>query len=140
MLGLFRNKRVTVGEIKFFSLSYSFGCMVNSNASYQLKWQDGGYVASVKPVNEPDENAKSIPVPDAFARGLENILKAHRVDKWNGFQKYDKLICDGKSFTLSVIFQDKSSLNARGYVRWPKGYGEVKKEIVALFETVLLSE
>lgn len=137
MFGLLGRKKVRIGEILFFSLSYTQGCMVDSNASYRLEWKDGSYVASVKPMNEPEENTQSIPVPEDFARKLEKLLTDYQVGKWNGFHKYDKLIDDGKSFNLVVLFRDENRINARGYMRWPKNYRDVKNQIISLFSEMI---
>ena len=137
MFGLFRRKKVPVGDISAFSFTYTQGCMINSYACYQLNWRDGGYVASVKPVNEPDAATKVISVSDEFARKLEKLLTDYQVGKWDGFQKMDQRIDDGKSFNLVVLFRDESRISARGYMRWPKNFRDVKNQIISLFSETI---
>lgn len=136
---LFQKRLVHIKEIVFFSFSYTQGYCCNANARYQLEWRNGGYVASVKPVGKSQEDAKTVSVPDTFARKLEKILTEHGVSGWNGFQKSNKQVLDGDSFGLSVTFMDQSGIEAQGYMRWPREYGAVKQEILSLFAEAIPS-
>ena len=96
--------------------------------------EDGRLVASNKPYGIADEAATIKDVDDSFREKLEAILKQFEVGKWEGFQKSDKRVLDGDSFDLAVWFDDKTSIHASGYMKWPKNYREFRDAIDALFE------
>ena len=135
LLALFlgRAKPVKIGEIEYFHFGYNSGSMVNASVSYTLNLKDGVYTASVKPLYEPEEATKTVTVDDSFARELERLLVQYKVGKWNGFHKFNKMVMDGSNFGLSVIMTDGTSLDAHGYMKWPKNYSEVRNGIEALF-------
>ena len=127
-------KSVKIGEIGYFSFVYGNGSMINGSVSYTLKLKDGVYTASVKPLYEPEEATKTFTVDASFARKLEQLLVQYKVGKWNGFNKFNKMIMDGDNFGLSVIMTDGTSLDAHGYMKWPKNYSEVRNGIEELFD------
>lgn len=93
-------------------------------------------MASVKPLNEPDEAERSVAVADSFARELEELLTGYQVGKWNCFDEADNNVTDGSSFWLHIIMTDGTRLDATGYMSWPKNYSEVRDGIEAMFERV----
>lgn len=126
-------KPVKIGEIRYFSFSYSAGYAAYSNVNYKLELKDGVYTATVKPLDEPDEVAKVFSVDESFVRELEQFLIDNKVGKWNGFKKASKMILDGDGFSLYIAMTDGTSLDASGYMKWPKNYAVVKGGIDALF-------
>lgn len=135
LLALFfgRAKPVKIGEIEHFYFSYSNGSMANGSVSYTLNLKDGVYTVSVKPLYEPEEATKTFTVDASFVRELEQLLVQYKVGKWNGFHKFNKMVMDGSNFGLSVIMTDGTSLDAHGYMKWPKNYSEVRNGIEELF-------
>lgn len=53
---------------------------------------------------------------------LASIIRQNKVDKWDGFQKYEPGILDGMDFVLSVKYDNGDSISAKGYMQWPDGY------------------
>ena len=137
MLSLFR-RNCTIGPIRYFSFGFSRSCVCNANVVYRLQWESGGYIASVKPMGEPEENSKTTPVSEEFVRKLANLLTKYRVGRWNGFQKTDNRVADGRNFSLTVINADQSRISAQGYMRYPRDYPAVKQEIEALFSEIFV--
>lgn len=128
-----RAKPVKIGEIEYFHFSYSNGSMANGNVSYAMELKDGSYTASVKPLYEPEEARQFFAVDESFARELEQLLVQYKVGKWNGFNKFNKVVMDGDHFGLSVMMTDGTTLDASGYMKWPKNYPEVRDGIEELF-------
>ena len=128
-----REKPVQIGELQSFRYDYNQGYMANSNVWYTLELKDGVYTAGVKPHNVPPEDEKSFTVTEDFARDLEQILVDHEVGAWNGFDKVDKRVLDGNGFSLYITMTDGTSVDAHGYMRWPKNYTDVKAAVEALF-------
>jgi len=130
-----RAKPVKIGEIETFSLSHRSENTAYGDEHYALRLEDGVYTASVKPLNVPTEETQSFAVDEEFARELEQILIDNGVGKWNGFDKVDKRVLDGRSFSLYITMTDGTSVDAHGYMRWPKNYTDVNAAVEALFQT-----
>lgn len=126
-------KRVEIGEIQSFYFRCTEGAMPNAYAEYTLELTDGVYTASIKPRGVPEEGKWTCTVDREFAESLEALLSENEVGKWNGFQKSDKRVADGKAFNLSMKMSGGTTLTAHGYMRWPKNYQAVKAGVEALF-------
>ena len=129
-----RSKPVKIGKIESFSLSYTTGNTANANVRYALTVENGVCTAAVKPVNVPPEDERTFVVDADFVRELEQILIDNEVGKWNGFDKTDKNVMDGDSFSLYITMADGASVDAHGYMRWPKNYAAVRDAVEALFD------
>ena len=126
---ILNNKKVKISEIKNFSFSYTQGYMINSSIRYNLEYKDDKYIATVKPYGIPDEEAREIKVSDDFVKEIEEILSKYEVNSWNGFNKSDKYVLDGDSFSCFIDFKNGESVSAHGYMSWPKNYSSVRKEL-----------
>ena len=128
-----RTKPVEIRNIQYFSFSYSSGSEANANANYSLRLQDGAYLVSVKPRGLPEEDMRTYEVDESFVRKLEQFLVSQDVGKWNGFDRSDKRVMDGSSFSLYITLADGSELSAGGYMKFPKNYAAVRSGIEAMF-------
>ena len=135
LLALFfgRTKPAKIGEIEYFHFRYSNGSMANGSVSYAMELKGDGYTASIQPLYEPEEAKRFFAVDESFARELEQLLVQYKVGKWNGFNKFNKMVMDGDNFSLSVMMTDGTTLDASGYMKWPKNYPEVRDGIEELF-------
>ena len=61
-------------------------------------------------------------------------MTKYNVNKWDGFNKSDKNVLDGNSFSFSYSNTDNKSIEAHGYMKWPNNYREFRDEIKALYE------
>ncbi len=127
-------------EIKSFHLSYSNGYMMNANIIYEFKLEDDRYIASIKPYLVADENTLIIDIDQDIVEKIVDILKKYEVNKWDGFDKVDKDVLDGDSFSLSVWFKDDKSIHASGYMMWPENYRNVRDEISDIFMEIYNKE
>ena len=126
-------KKVKIENIKSFSFHYTYGAMKNACVVYTLTNEDKRYTATVKPKGAPKENTLEFEVDGEFAKELEKLLSKNKVGRWNGFKKSNKRVADGKSFSLYITMADGRKVNARGYMKWPRNYAEVKAGIIELF-------
>ena len=125
-----------IKDIKYFSFNYSVGYYANANWSYVLELKDGAWAAEVKPNGVAPEDAEKYTVGEDFVRSLEDFLKEKKVGAWDGFDKADKYVLDGDSFSLYIRMTDDQSVSASGYMEWPEGYKEVQGGIDALFRAL----
>ena len=126
-------KKVEIKDIKYMHFSYSVGYAMYSNVNYDLEYKNSKYIAKIKPEGIADEDAKEVEVDEKIVIKLEEILKKYDVKSWDGFDKVDKYVLDGNSFSFSLRLKDESSISASGYMKWPKNYREVRKELDDLF-------
>lgn len=68
---------------------------------------------------------------------LEKVAEKYRLDLWDGFDKRNRQIQDGSSFSLSMTLADGWHISAKGSNRFPDRYANAKGEICAIFEELM---
>ena len=116
------------------SLSYRFTDNMSryGAGSLEIVQKNGAYTATVKLVGEPDESAKTVALTPEKVLAVEELLKKYDVGSWNGFDRNNKNVLDGRSFSISVRMTEGQEIYARGYMKWPKNYSEVAGTLQAL--------
>jgi hypothetical protein len=66
-----------------------------------------------------------------------DILRAHNVLSWNEYAESNPLVLDGTSFSLFIVFDDGTTISARGTNSYPKGLSAAVREIQSLFDRFL---
>lgn len=133
-------KKIEIKNIKSFSFSYTNGYAVNSNIIYTLKKENNKLFVSIKPYGIDDEEKLETTVDSRFLSDLENILNKYNVGSWNSFNKNNKYVLDGDSFSLSVNLENGKSISAHGYMEWPNNYNSVQEELDKLFMDIYIKE
>ena len=128
-------KSPEITTIKRLYFTYTNGYAMNSYVTYELNCDDKCTV-KIKPLGEDEENAKEYNVSKKDLERIEKVLKANNVEKWNGFNKNDKNVLDGDSFSMSITTREGEEIDAHGYMKWPTNYGEVKTELDKIFEDI----
>ncbi len=130
MIMLFQ-KPISIKNIKSFHFSTVDGMSMYDNTRYEIKCEDT-CIEIVKPNGEQEERKREI--SQERVKELEDLLNQYKVGSWNHFEKYDKNVLDGRSFSLSIHMVSGESISAQGYMKWPKNYGEVKMALKEFFE------
>jgi len=133
-------KKIEIKNTKSFSFSYTTGYTINSSVVYTLNKDRDKITVSIKPDGISEEEKLETIVDSSFLSDLENILNEYNVGSWNGFDKNDKYVLDGNSFSLSIRMEDDKSVSAHGYMRWPNNYANVKEKLNNLFMKVYNKE
>ena len=135
-------KEIEIKDIYSFNLSYSKGYAINANVRYEMIFdkENNKYIAKIKPYGISEKDKKEIVVDNDKIIELENILKKHHIEKWDGFNNIAKDVLDGDSFYLSVFMNDKNCIHASGYMMWPDGYGEFILDIDEFFMNIYNKE
>lgn len=131
------NNIQNVENIKVFHFTYTNGYAANAFTYYDVRLKEGKYVAYIKLNGVPAEEAESVEMTKEQVKKLEDILNKYKVYKWNGFDKTDKDVLDGDSFSLNLDMENGKSVVASGYMAWPDNYKEVKTELSTFFEGLL---
>jgi hypothetical protein len=64
---------------------------------------------------------------------IEKKLNEYHVSRWNGFNKNNKYVLDGDSFSFTLKYNEKDEVSAHGYMMWPNNYSEVKGYLINTF-------
>ena len=122
-------KRIIILDISKLSFSYSTGYAMYSSVLYEINYQDGKYLLKIKPDQVPEEEAKEFELDENQIQEIINILTKYNVSSWNGFDKVDKNVLDGNSFTFKLKTKKSEEIYAHGYMKWPNNYREVRDEL-----------
>ena len=133
MFILKKNNKVKITDIKYLSFYYTQGNMMNSNVKYTLTYENDKYIAEIKPNFKSEEEMKKVEIKKNDIEKIIETLKKYNVNKWNGFNKSDKYVLDGDSFSLYITFLDNTKLIASGYMMYPKNYNEVQNVLDKIF-------
>ena len=118
------------------SLSYSFTDNMSRYGSGRLEigYENGVYTATVLGKSGKEAVTKTVRLAPEKVLALEELFKQYNVGSWNGFDKNNKGVLDGRSFSLSVKMAEGQEIYARGYMKWPKNYSEVAGALKALMQ------
>lgn len=124
---------MTFKDTTRFRLFFTQGYMMNADTEYSYEYKDEKYIMTIKPYLVDKEDESSFEVDKSVIEELENIFNKYEVYKWNNFDKSDKDVLDGDSFSFSLEMNDKD-ISAHGYMKWPENYRNVREEVGAIFE------
>lgn len=115
-----------------FSESHSYRTRVQG---YEFRTEDSQYTVYFWLADE--EDPYPVPVDDTWVDQLQDIVYAYNVILWDGFNESFYELLDGTSFSISLTFSDGTTVNARGYGRFPAGYGDASAAIETHFLQLL---
>ena len=127
-------KEIVVSNINHLSFFYTRGYAMNADIRYEMDCNDGMCVVTYKPYGV--EKAKKKNIDNKTMKKIEDILNKYEVGKWDGFNKNDKNVLDGDSFSMYINMIDGTSISASGYMKWPTNYRDVRDELDSLFEEI----
>lgn len=128
---------IAVGDIKglrIFHYSTVDGMAIWDGVDYSIDYEKGKYIAKIKNNGESSDNAKKVEISKDKVKKLEDILNKYKVGNWNGFRGNNKDVLDGSSFNLYIKLEDNTTIDASGYMKWPKNYREVREELDSFFK------
>ena len=125
-----------IKDIKNLHYSYSVGYAMYAYYTYDIECEDKCTI-KIKPNGYPDEEAKTYDVSDDKMNDIISVLNKYEVSKWDGYNKSDKNVLDGNSFSFSLTTKDGANISAHGYMMWPKHYREVREELTSIFDSFI---
>lgn len=131
LLPSFRDKKIE--NIKHLYFTYTSGYAMYSYATYTLDCNEE-CILTVKPIGVPDEEKQTVEIPKEKVKQIETVLNKNHVSRWNGFNKNDKYVLDGDSFSFNLDYNEKDKVEAHGYMKWPNNYSIVKSYLVTEFD------
>lgn len=128
---------VSAPQAPIKEFSFNFDGTIGGMYNWTIKREDDGSARfKLEDHMRRDYSDLSDTVSAEFMDSLENICRKHSVYKWDGYNKYDRRICDGRGFSLYIKYEDGRSVNAHGMNKFPSGYHEFKDDLEALCEPV----
>ncbi len=124
---------IEIKDLKYFKYSYSVGYYKDASVSYEIEYKDDKYYFYFKDKGIPEENKKTYTLSEDNIKELIDIFNKHKINKWDGFEKSNKNIMDGNSFTLKIKYNSDKDVYAHGYMVYPSNYREVKTDIENFF-------
>ena len=124
-----------ITKLQLFKYHYINGNSMYANTDYQLECNEK-CIATIKSNGIPEEQSLIVEVKEETVTELINLLNEYKVGYWNGFQKSDKRVKDGHSFSIGIKVQDDIYISASGYMKYPKNFREVSKKIENIFQSI----
>ena len=131
---LFRNgfSKKKINSIKELDYSIYSGSIMNGNIYYKLKC-DNKCILESKLFGFGEDEFISIEVDSKSIDEIIDVLNEVNVYAWNGFNKSNKNVLDGSSYSFNLI-TDKDTITAHGYMAYPKNFSITLKKICAVFD------
>ena len=123
----------SISDIRHFSFSYTMGYAMNARVRYEIDYKDNYYNLVIVPNGIADEDTLEIKIDKEIINKVKDVLVKYNVSKWNGFDKVDKNVLDGNSFSFYLKTDSDVVVEASGYMKWPDNYGKVKEELNNIF-------
>jgi len=126
-------KRVNINsEVVYFSHKTS-GSRAGYTRYLVVEKRNGKVYVKTLPDGEGfEEDLVEREVSEECLRELTQYLKDHKVGKWAGFEKYNKNVLDGTSWSLDIRLENDKEIEANGYMSYPKNYREIINGIYEL--------
>lgn len=127
-----KNKK-SIKDIKSIEFSYTNGYMINSDTYYKLECNDN-CILQIKRYGS--SNKEKYNVDKCVLKDIEKILNKYNVSSWDGFNKSDKNVLDGDTFSMYIVYGNNKSISSSGYMMYPNNYKNVKEELDTLFNSL----
>ena len=110
------------------SFRYSEGSGMGSYYEYEINLEKNKYIFKAKGYNGVDLDVEK-EISEEQVKKLSKIIDDNDIKSWDGFDKSDKDVMDGHSFSLFIKYKSGESLSAHGYMKYPSNYREASKEL-----------
>lgn len=117
------------------SFNYSFGSYFGGYYDYEIYQEDDKFIFVGNGKNGVDLDINET-IDSYVLDDIQEIIEKYDVKEWNGFNKRNRDILDGDSFSLLVRYDDHK-IKAHGYMKYPANYKLFQKEINEYFDTLV---
>ncbi len=115
-----------VYQINKLEYSYTSGYAVNSDVSYKIDCDDK-CILIIKEYGKDEKDVIKKSLTNKDMDKFEDMLNKYHVLSWKGFNKSDKNVLDGNSFSFHLRYNDDEKLSASGYMMYPDYYNNFKE-------------
>lgn len=132
--GIVFSKVVTTKQYEGDIASFSFHSgSYWGYAEYDIENSDGRVTFRATGFNGNDMNVEKT-ISGEYLDRISDIIKKYDVASWDGFDESDDGILDGHGFTLKIKYTSGATLEAHGYMKYPRNYDEVDEELSEIFD------
>jgi len=78
----------------------------------------------------------SVEISEKDVNKIVKVLQKYNVKSWDGFDKSDKYVLDGSSYSFDLTTKEGLKVSAKGYMKYPDGYHEVISEIEKIISDI----
>ena len=117
------------------NFTYNYGSYNGGYYEYNIKNKNKKNIFTAKGYNGVNLNINK-EIDEYYLEQLSKIIKETNIESWNGFNKKDNKILDGYSFNLKVEYKNGKTINASGYMKYPKNYKNTHKKIVKFLKSI----
>ena len=116
-----------VYQINKLEYSYTNGYEVNSDVSYKIDCEDK-CILIIKEYGKDEKDVITKKLTNKDMDKFEDMLNKYHILSWKGFNKSDKNVLDGNSFSFHLRYNDDEKLSASGYMMYPNHYRDFKEK------------
>ena len=127
-------KKVELDEITYFCLSETTGNGAYSQCFYEAELV-GDTVNILIKMNGSNTGHTFTAQPE-FMHKLTETANAYNVGSYDGFDKADKRVLDGDSFSLAIKTSGGQEVKASGYMKYPENFREAMTAITLPFDEI----
>lgn len=128
-------KNMNIKSISYLRFFYTQGYAINSDVSYEINCDDK-HTVKIKPYGKSEEEAIELVIDANTLNKIMDVLNKYKVVKWDGFNKSDRDVLDGDSFSFTLTYNDGINIYASGYMSWPENYRNVRDEFDNIFKEI----
>lgn len=116
------------------SFHYNFDGTIGGNSHhYSVRVKDGVATMTIEDMQHQDYGEMTDTVGMDFVEALEALCAKYNVREYDGFKGYDRFVCDGEGFSLSIDYDNGKEVNAHGMNEFPRGFRNFAEEMHDLF-------
>ncbi len=118
-----RRARDNESGIAFFDYRYD-GTIGGDSFRYGLSKKDGAVIFKYESMMYGDSGKIETEADEEVLEKLYAAYIEYRLAEWNGYSKYNTMVCDGNGFSLDIRFNDGATLFSSGMNAFPPRYAE----------------
>lgn len=107
---------------------YNYGSYNSGYYYYSITKENDKFIFSAEGYNNVNLNINK-EIDKSNLKRLAKIINANNINKWNGFNESNDDILDGNHFYLKVEYDDGKTIEASGYMKYPKNYDKGDKAL-----------
>lgn len=123
------------GRVIYFSF-HNDGTIGGDTYNYTVGEQDGKFIFTYEHMMLRDYGEMKAEMSAEQMDALQELYRRHDLSKWDGFDKFDRNVCDGSGFSLYVNLSNGFTMRAHGMNEFPKGFREFCRDMEAVFKPI----
>lgn len=124
-----QKEKEEIKEVEIVNFKYAYGSPMGLYYDYEIYYEDNTILYKKYFYNGKDETIVK-EADKSVLKEIDKIIKENEIDKWDGFNKSKDNVLDGSGFTLSVTYNNGTSIKAHGYMKYPTKYKEKIKPLI----------